>query len=157
DDHSLLVVDSSEVGQHAELLVHCERPDLASLPRQLLGKSRIVPDLASARALALNPEYAGLRFVTRQGELLEADGKLTVGAHHADTGILSRKSELRELRQQAIELDFRIADTDQELGELKNRSDALEQPIVALQRRIAELVDEAHEMSVRVSLQREKR
>ncbi|HLW63760.1 MAG TPA: chromosome segregation protein SMC [Gemmataceae bacterium] len=156
-EHSLLVVDSTEVGQHAELLVHCDRPDLASLPRQLLGKTRLVPDLATARSLACMPESAGLRFVTMQGELLEADGTLTVGAHHADTGILSRKSEMRELRQQAIELDYRITDADQEQGNLKNRADTLEQPIIGLQEKISELIDEAREMSVRVSLQREKR
>jgi chromosome segregation protein len=155
--HSLLVVDSTEVGQHAELLVHCDRPELLSLPRQLLGNTRIVPDLATARVLASKPENAGLRFVTRQGELLEGNGMLTVGTHHADTGILSRKSELRELRQQAVEFDYRIADAEQEQIDLKGQTDELDQPIVDLQQKISELVEEAHEMSVRVSLQREKR
>ena len=56
-------------------------------------------DLAAARAIAA-PDRR-LRCVTLQGELLEPDGTLTVGTHHAETGILSRKSELRELREQA--------------------------------------------------------
>ena len=55
-------------------------------------------DLATARAIAAHTP--GFRLVTLQGELLEPDGTLTVGTHHAETGILSRKSELRELREQ---------------------------------------------------------
>ena len=65
---------------------------------QLLGRTLIVRDLAAARAIAAHA--SGFRLVTLQGELLEPDGTLTVGTHHAETGILSRKSELRELREQ---------------------------------------------------------
>ena len=44
--------------------------------------------------------------------ILEPDGTLTVGAHHAETGILSRKSEWRELREQLVELDRRITEIE---------------------------------------------
>src|SRR5439155_18132355 len=64
----------------ASHLVLCEGPDLAGLPEQVLGDTLIVADLATARALAA--EYPGYRFVTRQGELLDADGVLTVGTYH---------------------------------------------------------------------------
>ena len=83
----------------AEQLVSCDHPELADLPAQLLGRTLIVRDLAAARAIAAHAP--GFRLVTLQGELLEPDGTLTVGTHHAETGILSRKSELRELREQA--------------------------------------------------------
>src|SRR5262249_21116906 len=82
----------------AEQVVRCDNPDLADLPARLLAGTLIVRDLTAARALA--PHLPGHRFVTLHGELLEADGTLTVGTHHAETGILSRKSELRELREQ---------------------------------------------------------
>src|SRR5205085_11691081 len=82
----------------AESLVTCDNPDLAHLPSQLLGRTLIVRDLDSARTMAAFT--SGYRFVTLRGELLEPDGTLTVGTHHAETGILSRKSELRELRRQ---------------------------------------------------------
>src|SRR6185295_16856510 len=49
----------------AEQLVSCEHPELADLPAQLLGRTLIVRDLATARALA---GYApGFRLVTLQG------------------------------------------------------------------------------------------
>ncbi|HWY85186.1 MAG TPA: AAA family ATPase, partial [Gemmataceae bacterium] len=53
-------------------LVSCEHPELADLPAQLLGRTLIVRDLATARALAAHA--AGFRFVTLNGELLEPDG-----------------------------------------------------------------------------------
>jgi len=152
-----LVGDPAELSQRADVLVGCENQQLAQLPAQLLGTTRIVPDLATARTLASIPENAGLRFVTRNGELLESDGTLTVGRHHADAGILSRKSELRELRQQATELEYQRAAVEQELHELRLRSEALDQPIYELQQRIAMLVDEARDVDIRVSLQRGKR
>ena len=76
-------------------LVHCDRPELADLPGRLLSNTLIVKDLEAARALA--NATIGYRFVTLAGELLETDGVLTVGIHQAERGLLSRKSELREL------------------------------------------------------------
>jgi chromosome segregation protein len=150
-------VYSSTEGQRADLLVRCELPELAGLPGRLLGGTRLVDDLAAARAVATRPGCGHFRFITRQGELLEADGTVTVGAHHAETGVLSRKNELRELRQQATELDLRISDAEHEQRELHGRAEAMEEPIYFLQQRIADLVEEASEMRARVSQHREKR
>jgi chromosome segregation ATPase len=59
--------------------------------------------------------------VTLQGELLEPDGSLTVGTHHAEAGILSRKSELRELREQVQRLDHVIGETDEQCAALRQQ------------------------------------
>src|SRR5207302_2951600 len=93
--------------------------ELADLPAQLLGRTLIVRDLATARNIAVHT--SGFRLVTLQGELLEPDGTLTVGTHHAEMGILSRKSELRELRQQVMERDQRIAECERDLADLRER------------------------------------
>ena len=103
-------------------LVTCENPELVGLPAQLLGRTLLVRDLATARALAerlaespgayATRLAAGFRLITLQGELLEPDGTLTVGIHHAETGIISRKSELLDLRLQVVGVDQRIAATD---------------------------------------------
>ena len=73
-------------------LVLCDGTDLTDLPAQLLGDTLIVGDLATARALAA--EYPGHRFVTRQGELLDTNGVLTVGIYHAEAGILALRTPL---------------------------------------------------------------
>jgi chromosome segregation protein len=150
-------VYSSHEGQRADLLVRCEAPELGGLPARLLGNTRLVTDLAEARVFATRPGAERLRFITRQGELLEVGGTLTVGTHRAEAGILSRKSEMRELRQLALELDQRIAEAEGELADLHARTEEMEGSIFFLQQRIADLVEEASEMRVRVSQHRERR
>ncbi|HEY7424045.1 MAG TPA: AAA family ATPase, partial [Gemmataceae bacterium] len=92
------------------------------------------------------PHLPGHRFVTLHGELLEADGTLTVGTHHAETGILSRKSELRELREQVVGLDRRLTELDRDLVDLRealalldNRTDNGQQEIDVLSEQVADL------------------
>jgi chromosome segregation protein len=139
----------------AAQLVTCENPDLADLPVQLLAHTLVVRDLAAARAIA--DHGRGYRFVTLQGELLEPDGTLTVGTHHAETGILSRKSELRELREQALALDRRIAATDRELTELRERSAILEGQGEQLQREIDVLAEQVGDLRTRIGQHRQRR
>ena len=128
----------------AEQVVTCDHPLLADLPRRLLSRTLIVRDVTVARTIAAHT--AGFRFITLQGELLEADGTLTVGTHHAETGILSRKSELRELREQVSQLDGRLAEVELDAAELARRvaeaegeADNLAQEIGVLERQAADL------------------
>jgi chromosome segregation protein len=113
----------------------------------------IVRDLATARALA----GSGFRLVTLQGELLEPDGTLTVGTHHADAGVLSRKSELRELREQGIELDHRIAEAEGELTELRERMAALDAHASAQLEEIQVLTEQAADLRARLERHRDRR
>src|SRR5262249_24528112 len=112
---------------HAADLVSCDRAEVSDLPARLLGDTLIVRDLDAARTLsALQGSF---RLVTLQGELWEPDGTLTVGTHHAASGLLSRKSELRELLAQAGELDQTIAVADRDLAGLRERLAGLDRRI----------------------------
>ena len=82
-------------------------PEFAVLAKRLLGKTWVVESLADALALA-ESVGRGLSFVTRAGELVAADGTLYVGPRHTSTGLISRRSELRVLRQQLTELSAQI-------------------------------------------------
>src|SRR5262249_24659493 len=117
----------------ADQWVTCENPELGGLPRQLLGRTLIVADLAAARRHAAESRFAGYRFVTRAGELVHPDGTLTVGPHRPEAGILSRKSELRELRAQAENLNSEIAQTEARIADLRDRADGLTGPIHGLE------------------------
>jgi chromosome segregation protein len=139
----------------ADQLVTCDKPELAELPAQLLGRTLIVRDLAVARAVATYT--TGCRFVTLRGELLEADGTLTVGTHHAEAGILSRKSELRELRQQVAALDRRITETEQDLVGLRDRTADLDSRVEALQQEIDVLAEQAADLRSRMTQHRQRR
>src|SRR5262249_739047 len=128
----------------AEQVVRCDDPELADLPSRLLAGTLIVRDLVAARALA--PQRPGYRFGTLRGELLDADGTLGSGTHHGETGILSRRSELRELREQVAELDRRLTDLDRDLIDLRealalldSRAENGQQEIEVLSEQVADL------------------
>jgi chromosome segregation protein len=137
----------------ASSVVHCDRPDLAHLPDQLLGRALIADDLAAARLLA--PAHPGFRFVTRSGELLEPDGTVTIGPPLAEAGILSRKSELRHLRHQVADLDARIAAIEAEQADLRGRADALDAPVRDREAEIAALTGEAGSLRDQILEQRQ--
>jgi chromosome segregation protein len=139
----------------AEQLVSCDHPELGDLPAQLLGRTLIVRDLTTARAIA--DHTVGFRLVTLAGELLEPDGTLTIGTHHAETGILSRKSELRELREQVAALDERLAELDRDLADLRDRVLDAEQQAHEEQEQIDVLTEQAADLRGRVRRHRDRR
>jgi chromosome segregation protein len=139
----------------AEEVVRCEHPELADLPGRLLAGTLIVRDLATARAVAAL--RAGFRCVTLQGELLEADGTLTVGTHHAESGILSRKSELRELREKITDLDERLAELDRDLAGLRDRIAELDGRSEAGQREADVLAEQLADLRSRIGQHRQRR
>src|SRR5262249_11225201 len=123
-DAPLAVPDHPGVIAPAEQLVRCDDAQFAGLPARLLGRTLIVRDLETARdVVASSP---GHRCITLAGELVDADGTLTVGTHLAEAGILSRKSELRELREQLAELDRDAEALDADLDGLRTRLEELE-------------------------------
>lgn len=139
----------------AEQLVTCDNPDFVELPAKLLRGTLLVRDLDAAGVLLA--QHPGFRFVTLRGELLEADGTLTTGAHHAESGILSRKSELREARQQAQELDGRLAEIDRDLAELRERTGQMDARATGLQEEIDVLTEQSADLRTRLGQRRERR
>lgn len=61
-------------------------------------------------ALALRPRYEGWTFVTLDGDTLSADGILTGGSSEsADSGVLKRRREIKELSDKKNELAGKLA------------------------------------------------
>ena len=81
-------------------------PDLATLPRRLLGRYWFVDNLQTAVRLA-GGMGRGLNYVTVVGEVVAADGTLTVGPRQSTSGLLSRRSELRALVDEIEEMELR--------------------------------------------------
>jgi chromosome segregation protein len=160
----LAATEADGVIAWADQLVSCEHPELSHLPAHLLGDTVIVRDLAAAQSLQqkwTTPTNPGLqsaiRFITLQGELLEADGTLTVGTHHAEAGILSRKSELRELRRQSAELDQCIAQAEAQLAALRESATGLDERIGILQQTIDDVAGQAADLRSRLAEKRQRR
>lgn len=104
--------------------VHFE-PQLAPIMWRLLGRTLVVRSLSdAAAAAAITP--AGYRFVTPTGEVLEADGRVRLGAANRGAGIIARKSELTQLQADQVELDNRIQALEQQRQSARNELEHLD-------------------------------
>ena len=74
------------------------------LIERILGDTWIVDSLDHARNL-LKQAPAKCRVVTLQGELLSSEGRLFLGTVPHESSIVSRKSELRQLRNEIHQMD----------------------------------------------------
>ncbi|NQT15029.1 MAG: AAA family ATPase, partial [Planctomycetes bacterium] len=115
-------------------------PEHGPLAKRLLGRTWIVEKLAHALALA-DSDGAGLDYVTVAGQRLAADGTLTVGPRNVATGLISRRSELRALKSQLIDLEVEIGTTRAGVEELGEQVDQGEQQVKALADQHQEAVD----------------
>ncbi|NIP86010.1 MAG: chromosome segregation protein SMC, partial [Planctomycetales bacterium] len=103
----------------ADRFVEAE-PRYAQLAERLLGDTWIVNSLTDA--LNLSQVAPGQNFVTRTGEALAADGTVCVGPTSSATGLISRRSELRELTREIAELTGRI---EEQTGRVERLSDGV--------------------------------
>jgi len=99
---------------------------LSPLMWRLLGRTIAVETLTdAAAAAACAPE--GYRFVTRSGEVLEADGRIRLGAANRAAGMITRRSELVELAGQEKQLTEQIEQLQQELDRVGGEQEHLDQ------------------------------
>ncbi|HEX3727749.1 MAG TPA: chromosome segregation protein SMC, partial [Pirellulales bacterium] len=101
-------------------------PEFAVLAKRILGKTWIVETLGHALELA-DAAGRGLSFVTRDAQLLAADGTLHAGPRLASTGLISRRAELRVLKEQ-------IAEAAAEIEALQSATAAIEDRVAAQDR-----------------------
>ena len=95
----------------------------APLVERLLGRTWFVEKLSHALLLARSVG-PGLCYVTLAGELLDPDGTLTVGPRNITTGQISRRSQLRALEAQIVELKTAIEAASANQAELDERIEA---------------------------------
>ncbi|MCE9546250.1 MAG: hypothetical protein K8T25_12110 [Planctomycetia bacterium] len=99
----------------ADTFVECA-VDFVPLKRRLLGRTWIVETLTVALELAASAAGEGLSFVARSGEMVASDGTVYVGPALASGGLVSRRSELRDLADRMGELTVALA-AQQQLAE----------------------------------------
>ena len=92
-------------------------PSVMAMVQCLLGHTWFVETLSDAIALH-EAHRRSARFVTVTGELVEADGTVIVGPAHASSGLISRRSQLRALRQQAFQLEQELVNQKQVIQQL---------------------------------------
>lgn len=105
---------------------------------RLLGQTLIANDLGHAQTLK-EKMPAGYRFVTTDGEILEADGRIQAGPLGTKMGgMISRRSELAQLHQQIAKLDEIITADQQQLIDVDDRAAHIEKVSSELRKAISE-------------------
>ena len=110
----------------------CER-----LALHLLGKTVLVDTIDSAVRLA-QVAPVGYRWVSLDGSMLEADGTVHLGPQTATAGLISRKSELRQLDESLAEADERIRELQNQGEQFANQAQHLEKNLQELRTAIYE-------------------
>ncbi|MEZ6089890.1 MAG: chromosome segregation protein SMC [Pirellulaceae bacterium] len=87
------------------------------LLRHLLCTTWLVESLEVALGLS-RLSGAGLRFVTRNCELLERDGSMVIGPARAAAGLVSRRSELASARKEQQTYRYQLEQLDKEAAKL---------------------------------------
>ncbi len=91
------------------------RPALAPLVWRLLGRTLVVDSLA--RAVELSGRLAGqYRFVTLKGERVHEDGSVSLGPLGKATGLISRKSRMRQLEQSIAAITAEVDDLQTQIA-----------------------------------------
>jgi chromosome segregation protein len=106
------------VGCLAELVRY--QPEDETLVRNLLGDVIVVDDLTAAQHIYAAGTFEGT-LVTRQGEVLGADGRLTGGSgEDAGAHLLEVKREIRELGPVVAGLELQMSACQTRVGELRS-------------------------------------
>ena len=91
--------------------------EYAAFVERLLGKTWLVERLSDAIDLAVR--YPAQNFVTRDGCWFGEDGSVCVGPRSHRAGLISRRSELRDLKKQIAELADNLAGSEATLERLQ--------------------------------------
>jgi chromosome segregation protein len=104
--------------------VRCEEW-VSPAARYLLGRTYVAQTVEeAARAASAAPLC---RFVTRGGDVLEADGRIRLGAARRAAGVITRQSELTQLGEELARLDPRIEELQQQCLASQQESRHLEE------------------------------
>lgn len=124
----------------ADKLVSSEH-GVTGLATALLADTWVVQDLDTAIALALELG-PGWRFVTLQGELLDAQGLLQLGTVRSETSLLSRKSELRRIKNDLLRLERDVVFHETEAASLQRLAEAADEELLLQKQQLDAFGDE---------------
>ncbi|MDZ4819912.1 MAG: AAA family ATPase, partial [Planctomycetota bacterium] len=148
--------DSEDLSDHPGVLGRADQfvesePELKSLVERLLGRTWIVDSLATAIALSRDAADT-VSFVTPTGELVAADGTITVGPRHTSTGLISRRSELRALRLRIEEWERKVAEVDLITTDLESQVSQRDERVTTLATAHQTAADELSELKMRLNV-----
>lgn len=106
-------------------------PKYRCILSSLLGRIVIADDLNCATAIAKKYSYR-FKIVTLDGQVVNSGGSLTGGSLNRNTGLLSRASEIEELKKQTNKLQQRAKNAEDEKLKISQECASLEAEILGI-------------------------
>lgn len=107
----------------ADRLVRCNE-EFEPLVRSMLGNTWLVDSLATAIDLS-HLRGAGLRFVTAACERIDSDGSLTIGALKSALGLVARRSEMQQAKEEIKHFEELAVGISAEIGKMQDSLQAV--------------------------------
>jgi len=123
----------------------------APLVWKLLGKTIVVDSLDTAIEPA-EKIGEGYKFVTLKGEFLSADGAIRLGPLGKTTGLISRKSRLRQLQEAIAKITAEIAETEEQIEKNSHTNEHLTKLCKELRTAIYEANTEKMQVSSKLTV-----
>ncbi len=124
-------------------------PKNALLAYQILGKTMITETLADAVALAqCGPR--GYRYVTRGGEVIDADGAMRLGDMSKQGGAITRQAELAKLEQDLLDVEAQVTELTNQISQCDQESRALDAQQQELRQQIYQTDSQRAEVSAQL-------
>jgi chromosome segregation protein len=122
----------------------------APLAWQLLGKTLLVDSVSSAMKLAgrFADKY---QFVTAKGELVSFDGSVKLGPMGKTSGLISRKSRIRQLEEIIGNMEAEVTELEQQLGTAEQSKEHLAKLQSELRTAVYESNTERTEITSKIS------
>lgn len=123
-----------------------------SVFRYLLGRVAVVDNMD--RAVALSKAAGnGLRFVTLDGEIINASGAITGGKYkNATANLLARRSEIEKLKQGIDSMKEEYKGVEEQLDSEKKKAEELASKIEDIETRRRDLELEAADISAKLNM-----
>lgn len=123
-----------------------------SVFRYLLGRVAVVDNMD--RAVALSKAAGnGLRFVTLDGEIINASGAITGGKYkNATANLLARRSEIEKLKQDIDSMKEEYKGVEEQLDSEKKKAEELASKIEDIETRRRNLELEAADISAKLNM-----
>ena len=118
--------------------------------RKLLGGTWIVKTLADAVNIRASGQKR-VRFVTLDGEIVESDGTVVVGPKAVVTGLVSRRSELRQLHREIKKLEEMQVESTQKIEQAQVVEEECETHVQNLINENTKLSNQLSDKSVRAA------
>ena len=130
-------------------LIKCDRR-YEGIFMYLLGRVAVVETMEDAIAFS-KKTGTGVRFVTKDGEIVNASGAITGGKYkNATANLLERKNEIEKLAQQINILEIKAEETEKKAAEIRSKKEYIQKELQNMESKARDLEMQAFNIKAQI-------